>query len=254
VSAVEAADVIRQKPAAVHEHDGEGGETVERAAQDQAGGRQGRLERIADQVVQVVAPEPLDRLEQERMQHDRRGQIGGRAPERVERAVAERPAERVGIDHGAAEPELSHREGELGRGRRRLLQRHRRQPPVAARCPAKRGGERLVLEPAPRRPLGRRQRVARDVHQRPEHRGVDALLGEKLRVQVERVEGREERACGGLVAHLQPDALARQHADAVGVRPAPGRVEGGRRDVMRVDVDDHAAVSPATPFAGRRRA
>src|SRR4029450_8651343 len=59
VRAVEAADVIRQKSAAVNEDHGELGKSVERAAQNQARRGKGRLERVADQIVQVVAPEPL---------------------------------------------------------------------------------------------------------------------------------------------------------------------------------------------------
>ena len=107
VRAVEAADVIGQEAAAVNQHDREPGEPVERAAEDQARGRQGRLERIADQVMQVVAPESLDGLEEKRMQHDRRGEVRGRLPERIERGVAERLAERVRIDHRAEKPEVA---------------------------------------------------------------------------------------------------------------------------------------------------
>ena len=51
VAAVEAADVIRQEAAAVHEHDVEVREAVERPSEDEATRRQGRLERIADEVV-----------------------------------------------------------------------------------------------------------------------------------------------------------------------------------------------------------
>src|SRR5439155_2622656 len=144
VRVVEAADVVRQEAVAMNEYYGEFGESVQRSAEDQAGGGQGRLERIADQVVQVVAPEPLDRLEQERMQHDRSGEIRGRLPERVEGRIAERPAERVGIDHGAPEPELAHRESQLRGGRGRLLQRHRRQTAMHTRRLAERAGERFV--------------------------------------------------------------------------------------------------------------
>src|SRR5439155_927720 len=69
MGAVEAADVIGQEPAAVHEHHRKRRKPVERAAENEAGRRQGRLERIADQVVQVVAAEPLDRLEEIGMEH-----------------------------------------------------------------------------------------------------------------------------------------------------------------------------------------
>ena len=67
VAAVEAADVIRQEATTVDQHDVERGKSVERAAQDQAAGGQGRLERIADEVVQVVTAEALDGFEEERM-------------------------------------------------------------------------------------------------------------------------------------------------------------------------------------------
>jgi hypothetical protein len=125
---------------------------------------------------------------------------------------------------------------------------------MCAGCRAECRGERFVLQAAPRRALIGRQRVAPDVHQRAEHRGVDALLGEELRVHVERVERREQRTCRRLSAHLKPHAVAGQHANAVGVGSAPDRVESARRDVVDVDVDDHAAVSRAVPSAGRRRA
>ena len=84
------------------EHEVERGIPVERSTHDQAGRGQRRLERIANQIVQVMAAEPLDRLEQEGMEHDRRREIGGRLPERIEGGVAERPSERVRIDHAAA--------------------------------------------------------------------------------------------------------------------------------------------------------
>src|SRR5262249_56455670 len=63
VATVEATDVIGQEAAAVHQHDVERGKPVERAAQDQAAGGEGRLERIAGEVVQVVSAEALDGLE-----------------------------------------------------------------------------------------------------------------------------------------------------------------------------------------------
>ena len=116
-----------------------------------------------------------------------------------------------------------------------------------------RGGQRLVLEPAPRRRLRRRQRIARHVHQRPEYRGVDPLLGEELGVEVERVQRGQERPRRRLVADLEPHALAREQPDAAARAAAPERLEDLGRDVVDVDVDDHAAVSPGALSAGRRR-
>src|SRR5207245_5076418 len=66
VPAVEAADVIGQQAAAVHEHDLERREAVERAAEDQAAGGQRGLEGEADEVVEIVAPEARAGREQER--------------------------------------------------------------------------------------------------------------------------------------------------------------------------------------------
>src|SRR5204862_6653735 len=60
VAAVVAADVIRQEATTVDQHDVERGKSVEGAAQDQAASGQGRLERIADEVVQAVTAEALD--------------------------------------------------------------------------------------------------------------------------------------------------------------------------------------------------
>src|SRR5207249_11146872 len=96
--------------------DVERGKSVERAAQDQAAGGQGRLERIADEVVQVVTAEALYGFDEERMQDDRRREIRGRLPEWIERAVAERPAHRVGVDHRAAQPQRSDSEAQLLHG------------------------------------------------------------------------------------------------------------------------------------------
>ena len=174
VSAIEAADVIGQESAAMHEHTSSAEKRSSVPPKIETPGGQRGLERIADQVVQVVTSEALDGLEHERVQDHRGGEVRRRLPERIEAAVAERAAQRVRIDHGAAEPERQHREPSSCAPPA--------SDPEAAPWPGLDGGPASARVAARASFCSRLHAAAcaagassRHVHQRPEDRAIDRL-------------------------------------------------------------------------------
>src|SRR5256885_4492 len=77
--------------------------------------------RIAEPERMVAAEQDAVVADGPREIAERLPEVRRRLPERIVRGVAERPAERVRIDHGAAQAEVSHRDPQLLRGGRGIL-------------------------------------------------------------------------------------------------------------------------------------
>src|SRR5207247_2337812 len=124
--------VGRQIAAPVGPADRQAGEFVEGAVEDQVRERDGRLQRVADDVAQQpVALEPLRDLGGDaralRMDEDEHAELLGLGPERIELRIADLLAVDAAADAGAAQPVLLHAVLELLGGQIGILQRHRRE-------------------------------------------------------------------------------------------------------------------------------
>ncbi len=100
------------------------GVPFEHAVEDQVVQRNGRVERIADHVVEVEAREPLGVGEAVGMDDDERAERLGLLPERGEVRLRELPARNVGQDLRAFHAERRHAALELVRRFRAVKQRH----------------------------------------------------------------------------------------------------------------------------------
>ena len=106
---IDAAGIAAEIAAAMHGEDLELGMALEHAVEDQVMQRDRRLERIADDVVEVEAREALALGEAVRMDHDQRAELLGLLPERRKGRIGQLLAGDVGQDLDALEAELSSR-------------------------------------------------------------------------------------------------------------------------------------------------
>ena len=105
---IDAAGIGAEIAAAVHGEDLQVGMALEHAVEDQVVQRDRGLERIADDVVEVEAGEPLGLGEAVGMDHHQRAELLGLLPERREGRIGQFLAGDVGEDFDALELELLH--------------------------------------------------------------------------------------------------------------------------------------------------
>src|SRR5689334_16664091 len=94
----EASGLVGQKAAAMREADLQPGMALEHAAEHQARAGNRRLERKPDQVLEIIADEPLARGARMGMDEDEGAERGRRCPERLQRRVIEIAAVDIGAD------------------------------------------------------------------------------------------------------------------------------------------------------------
>src|SRR5215469_5082639 len=103
-----ASALIGNKAAAMDHEKIELGIARQDAAEDQARGRDGGVERIADQVVEIISAQPVGAGDIAGMDQYQGVELGGRRPERFEPRVVEIAAADIGPDHRAVQAELGH--------------------------------------------------------------------------------------------------------------------------------------------------
>ena len=119
---------------------------LEHAAEHQAGGRDRGVERVADQVAQIVGLEPVRACDPDRMNEHEGLELRRCRPQRFERWVVEVLAAAVRSDHRALEAELAHRAPQLRGGLFRRLHRQRRDAHEAVRAVLHMPGDLFVLD------------------------------------------------------------------------------------------------------------
>ena len=123
--------LIGREAAAMRQHDLQFRIAVEHAAEHQAGRRDGGVERIADQVGEIIRLQPVGAGDVVGMDEHEGAELFGRRPQRLEHRIVEVDALDVGGKHRAAQAELGHGAPQLVGGRRRLRQRQRGDAPEA---------------------------------------------------------------------------------------------------------------------------
>ena len=103
-----AAALIGNEAAGMHHDEIERGITLHHAAEDQARRGNGGVERIADQVVEIIRAQPVGAGDIAGMDHHEGVELGGGRPDRLEARIVEILAVDVRGDHGAMQPELAH--------------------------------------------------------------------------------------------------------------------------------------------------
>ena len=81
---------------------------LQHAAEDQAGAGDGGVERIADQVAEIIGAQPVGAGDIAGMDHHEGVELFGRRPQRLKTRIVEILAADVGADHGAVQAELAH--------------------------------------------------------------------------------------------------------------------------------------------------
>ena len=146
---------------------------LEHAAEHQAGRRDGSVERIADQVVEVVRAQPVHAGDVDRMNQDEGAELGGRGPDRLELRIVEILAGDIRADLHAAQAERRHRMAKLVGGLLRRLHRDRGDRLEAAGMGLHQLGELLVLDAGERRRQRRRLAVQESLRADRQHLHVD---------------------------------------------------------------------------------
>ena len=141
---VDAAGIGRQEAAAVDGEDLQVRQALENAVEDQAMQRDGGLQRVADDVGEVVFLEAPPLGEAVGMDHDEAAELLGLPPERLVLRRRQLVAVDVGEDLDALEAEVVDAEGEFLRRRRAVLQRHRAEAREAVRALVHEGGDAFV--------------------------------------------------------------------------------------------------------------
>ena len=121
-------EVRRQVAAPVRRHDVQHREPLQDAAEDQVRQRDRRVQRVPDDVAQVVLRDSLAEGGPGRVDEDRGAVLLGGGPERVERRIVQVHVLDARPDLDAAHPERGHRRGKLLRGQRRELERDVAEP------------------------------------------------------------------------------------------------------------------------------
>lgn len=221
---VEPAGDMGEYAAGMGQADREAREPVERPGEDQMRRRDARLGRVADQVGQVVAGEPLRRDDVDRVQEQRQAQRLHPLVDRVERRVAGLAVEDVGRRVDAADAGECRRAVELGGGQVRLMPGQRRQPDQPVRV----GGMRVRAAVVERRGARAGARPVREIdHRHGERQRLDRHPGlvhvGDPEVEVDETAG--QRADGGppggdaepvpgkRAGRAEPPALGRDQAE-----------------------------------------
>src|SRR6266540_5821938 len=130
---VDAPRIGAEIAAAMHGENLQVGMPLEYAIEDQIVQRDGRIERIADRVVEREPREPSRLAEAERVQHYQRAELLGLAPERRELGLGQFLAVHVGQDLDTLEAELADAALELLHGFAGIGHRHTAEPSEAVR-------------------------------------------------------------------------------------------------------------------------
>src|SRR5581483_4062153 len=130
---VDAAGIGRQIAAAVRQYQLQVGVVLQHAAEDQVMHRDGGVERVADDVGEVVVAEPARLGEAGRVHEQGEAEILGAGEDRAEARLRQIGAGDVGGDLDAPEPERFGQAVELGDGQLGGLERHRAEADEAVR-------------------------------------------------------------------------------------------------------------------------
>ena len=253
--------------AGVREDELERRQPVEDAAEDQARDRDRRVEREADEVLEVVgtAPPRCLRGGRVRVEEEQRPEALGRLEEGEQRRIVEVAPVHVRTERGAGEAQ-PHRALELGDRARRLLKRHGREPADTPRRLAHRPRDLVIELPGRRLGLGDGQMVVEEVRGRGEELHPDFLPIHHGEALLQRGAPQRLLRPGQPVARHDvtlPLVLALRRA--VPLPASLGRAPEGLGDEVRVDVDVHGGSaqrrvsgggeptpSPGTAAASRR--
>ena len=115
-------------------------------AKSEAGGGDRGVERIADEVAEIIVLQPVGRRRRGRVDEDEGAELRRGRPDRLQLRIVEIAAPDVRADHHAAQPELAHAAAKLRDGRVRRLQRHRAEAEKAIRVLLHQRRDVLVLD------------------------------------------------------------------------------------------------------------
>ena len=149
-SVLPAPGLIRREAAAMHHVEADVGKALDHAAEHETGRRNGGVERIADQVVEVIVLHPIDAGDVIRMHHAERVVLVRHLPHRLELRLVEVLAVDVGADLHALQPELGNGALQLIGGGLRRLHRQGSDAVEAPRIIADVLGDLVVLHDAGR--------------------------------------------------------------------------------------------------------
>src|SRR5262245_66373826 len=101
------------------------GMALEHAYEVEAGGSNGGVYRIADEIAEIVGRQPVRPRHVDGVKQDERAELRRRRPDRLELGIVEVPAGDVRTDLRAAQAERAHGVAQLVGGKLRRLQRQR---------------------------------------------------------------------------------------------------------------------------------
>ena len=174
VRTLEAAELIGQEPAAMHEQKPQMRKAFEYAAKDERGRGRRRRRRVAVGDVHEEAFVVRQPADVNRMNDDRHVESARRLPERIESRIVERLPLDAGADLHGFHTELRNGVVQFFRGRARLLQRYRRGAKKTGGMLRDDCGERFVLRARKPPRIGGREIVGRKIHPAREQLRADA--------------------------------------------------------------------------------
>src|SRR6185437_12884063 len=134
-SMVRAPTVTGQIPAPVRGHYLQPWMPVQHAAEDEMGQRNGRLQRLSDDVAEIVGTQALAQRRPKGVNENDRTEFFSRRPERGELAGVQLHLVHRGRDLNALESEALHRVAQLLRSQLRMLKRERSETDQAVGMP-----------------------------------------------------------------------------------------------------------------------
>ncbi len=220
------------------------------AVEDQVADGHGRVQRVADHVVEVVVGQPGTFREADRMQEDHRTERVGAGEEgfQPEPGIGQVEPVDVGVDLDAAQAERADRVVELLDRELGVLQRHRAEPDEAPRRGRHQRRDAFVHLAGQDCPALRRREIEELERRRADRLDVDAHAVHVVQPLVD--AGQLRRT----LPHLRHVGLAREGICMDHARVVAADIEVARRlgdlrvQVVAVDVDDRRTVA-----AHRRR-